>query len=115
MKVIFFRKIDKGSLVASFNVQLPSGMIIYKCNYVKLQDGREFCALPQEKVSDNSGVTKYFPFVGFVSQELKETFSQQLMTALKDYLFQNPGVLSNVTRGHSGSNEFLEHKDELDW
>lgn len=90
MKVLNYRAVNKGMLVGSFSLLLKSGMVIYKNTLVENRDGGHFVNLPSEKQVNNEGQSKYYPYIGFETAELKKVFTDEALTCVKQYLKDNP-------------------------
>lgn len=90
MKVLNYRAVNKGMLLGSFSLLLKSGQIIYKCTLVETRDGGQFVNMPSEKQTNNEGQTKYYPYIGFETNELRKIFTDEALLAVKEYLRLNP-------------------------
>jgi hypothetical protein len=72
------RRIGKGSLVGSFDCELPSGL---KINGMLLfeKDGRRWVNPPSKEWTDREGAKKYLPILEFTSPEVKDRFQAQVV------------------------------------
>jgi hypothetical protein len=72
------RRIGKGTLVGSFDVELSSGM---KINGMMLfeKDGRRWVNFPSKEWIDKEGNKKYLPLLEFTSPEVRDRFQAQVL------------------------------------
>ena len=88
MKISNFRSIEKGNLIASFTVVLPSGMEIRKCKLIRSGD-TTFIGFHSERF-ESQGQTKYLNIVHIPDRERNNAFQKAVMEALKPYLESQP-------------------------
>jgi len=80
MRAFDFRQIGKGCLVGTFDLELPSGLILCQCTLFE-KDGKRWVAGPSKKLGE-----KYLKCVDFTSREVAEKFSAVAMKALDTHL-----------------------------
>lgn len=75
MKIQNYRSINKGALVASFDVVIPEwALTIRDCTLFKKED-RQWVGLPSRSYKESDGTTKHFPYLS-MDKEAKERFDQ---------------------------------------
>jgi hypothetical protein len=70
--------IRKNSLVGSFDLQLPSGLIIRGAMLFE-KAGKRWVHFPSKEWTDHSGVKKYFPLLEFASRDIADKFQAQVL------------------------------------
>lgn len=93
MKIIKFRFVDKHPIIATFDLLLPSGLIIRKFRLMRGAQGI-FISFPSEKYIDKDGSARYSAFIAFDDNTKREYFNSQAMTAVKTYIHDNPHEVS---------------------
>jgi len=79
--VINVRLVDKGVLVAFFDVEIPQWHItIYGCQHFK-KEARQWVSLPSRKVDGKDGKTTYLPYIKF-SDVVKKKFEEACLAEL---------------------------------
>ena len=86
VRVINWRKLEKGTLRGFFDVELPSGMVLKECSLHEKGDSRWVNA-PSRKFEGKGGETKYQRLVDFSSRRIAERFRSDVLHAL-DALLQ---------------------------
>jgi len=107
MQVLHYNPVNKGIVKGSFNILLPSGLIIYKMMYME-DKGREFVTPPSEKYTNSMGQTKYFNIVGARTLEIKDQFFGEALRCVKKFLKENPEAAYKP----SGERSKKDHVDE---
>lgn len=75
------RKLEKGSLVGFFDVELPSGLILRECSLFS-KDGRRWVNLPSQKNTGRDGKAIYKHMVEFATRELADKFRDEVLLAI---------------------------------
>jgi hypothetical protein len=87
MKIINYKKIDKGVMVASFDVVIEEwGLSIKKCVTFKSGE-KEWVGFPSSKFVDTEGATKYAPFI-FMEKERKIRFDSKVLAMINSGDFE---------------------------
>jgi len=87
MKISGVRKIEKGVVIASFNIDFESiGIKVHECVLLKSkkEEGGYWVSFPQRKFELN-GEMKYAPLVS-MEKEVKDNFDNEVVMILKDEL-----------------------------
>jgi hypothetical protein len=72
------RRIDSGSLVGSFTIELPSGIIIHDAKLFEKGTSR-WIGLPSREYTKNDGTKGYFPVVEFRDRETSDKFKDAVL------------------------------------
>lgn len=80
MKVLDYRAVRKGCVQASFNLELPSGLIICQCALFE-KDGKRWISGPSKKIGE-----KYQKCLDFTSREVADKFGAAALLALDAHL-----------------------------
>jgi hypothetical protein len=70
--------ISRGSLIGSFDVELPSGLIIHDCKLFEKGASR-WIGLPSREYIKNDGTKSYFPILEFRDRETSDRFRDAVM------------------------------------
>jgi hypothetical protein len=70
--------LNKNSLVGSFDLQMPSGLIVRGAMLFE-KNNRRWVNFPSKEWTDQSGVKKYFPLLEFASREVADRFQAQVL------------------------------------
>jgi DNA-binding cell septation regulator SpoVG len=70
--------INRGSLLGSFDITLPSGLIIHDCKLFEKGASR-WIGLPSREYIKNDGTKSYFPLVEFRDREVSDRFRDACM------------------------------------
>ncbi len=81
MKITEYKSINRGSLLAGFDLETPSGMLI---SGMKLFNGKNghFVGFP-ERSYDNGGETKYARIISIPNRERSDAFNSAVLDALR--------------------------------
>jgi DNA-binding cell septation regulator SpoVG len=90
MKILDWRLMQRGALVGSAKIELPSGVIIHDINVMDGASG-PWAAMPRRVQVDRNGVAlrdsegrvKYAPIIEFATRELRDRFSSEVIAALR--------------------------------
>lgn len=79
------RRIDKGALVASFTVELPSGLAVNECVLFE-KEGRRWISGPSREFAKADGTKGRQPLVAFASREANDKFQALVLPAVEKVL-----------------------------
>lgn len=89
MKVLNYRKLDKGALKASVDIFFPTlGMEIYGITLFTAR-GKSWFSFPSRPYEDGEGKTKYIPYMRIKDAEILKRFESALDAAIAEYMQQN--------------------------
>lgn len=90
MKIVKFKEIRKGSLVAFFSLQIPSwgGIIIHDMTLF-CSNGKRWIAFPSRLV-EKDGERKYYSYLRFETDVPMKKFSEDVLKVLDKYIAENP-------------------------
>lgn len=77
--------ISKGTLVGTFDLQLPSGMILIGATHHR-QEGREWIGLPAKRYLGKDGREAWAKVIDFAEKTLRHRFSALALTAVKEVI-----------------------------
>lgn len=85
MQILNYKPINKGVLVANFDLKVKKfgDLIIRKCVLFQKGSNRWF-SFPTDRV-EKDGETKYYPYIYFEDKKLKEAFNDKVMQALAEH------------------------------
>lgn len=84
MEITRHRQIDKGNLIAEFDLLLDSGMEIREMTHMRSANG-EFVSFPSRKFENQKGETKYFNYVNIPDKDRYFKFQDACRDLLKSY------------------------------
>jgi hypothetical protein len=76
-----FRAVNRGALLGTFDLQLPSGMILKSCCLFSKADGSRFVSGPSKKIGQGDAV-KYEKLLDFTTRDVAEKFSRAALEAV---------------------------------
>ena len=82
MKILNFKPRNVGSVVGTFSVEMPSGMLLHECSLMHSGE-REWINPPQRQYEVN-GEKKYAKLVDFISRDRKDAWESMVMAALRE-------------------------------
>lgn len=77
--------ICKGTLVGTFDLQLPSGMILIGATHHR-QEGKEWIGLPAKRYLGKDGREAWAKVIDFAEKTLRHRFSALALTAVKEVI-----------------------------
>lgn len=80
-KILNYKKVGVKNCVASFSIQLPSGMVVHESALIVKGDSR-WIALPRQKFTKRDGTAGYNDIIQFASAEIAKNFQRQVLEAL---------------------------------
>ena len=81
----------KNSLIGSFDLEMPSGLIVRGVMLFE-KDGRRWVNFPSKEWTKSDGSKGYFPLLEFTSREIADNFQRQVLPlAEKELLATAPG------------------------
>jgi hypothetical protein len=86
-----WKAIGQKTMVGSFDLELPSGMIIRNCVLHEHQTGRRWVAYPAQSYKKADGTVAYLNVIDFCSRELRDAFQLSALTAITDLLARMEG------------------------
>jgi hypothetical protein len=72
------KRLNKNSLVGSFDLQMPSGLIVRGAMLFE-KNGKRWVSFPSKEWTDRTGVKKYFPLLEFASREIADKFQSAVL------------------------------------
>lgn len=88
MKINNFKRIDKGSIIARFDLEFDGlGLTIREYLYMRAQNGSSWVSSPCRTYSDQEGKKKYYSYI-IISDEKKEAFQRKCIELLTPFLEQ---------------------------
>jgi hypothetical protein len=75
-----FHRVNKNTLVASFDLQMPSGMVLVGCTLHE-REGRRWVGLPGKAYIDPTGKTCWAKVIGFASSSVSSAFQAAALVA----------------------------------
>ncbi len=95
MEIKNFKMINKGSMLAKFDLDFPKmGMSIREFLLLETPRGK-FISSPSRNYQDESGKKKYFNYI-FFTEEKKMSFQKKCLELLEPYLKQEPASQTYV-------------------
>jgi hypothetical protein len=88
--------IGKKSLVGSFDLELPSGLIIRGAMLFE-SNGRRWVNFPSKEYQKQDGTKGYFPLLEFASREISDKFQAKVLPLVLD-AFKNLEPVREPTR-----------------
>ena len=86
MEIVNFKKIEKGCLVARFDVYIPQwGFTIRGCSLFD-KGGNRWIGMPSHKVELDDGTTKHFEHVAF-DKSIRDRFHSACMEKIDSGLY----------------------------
>ena len=79
----------KGALVGSFDLGMPSGLIVRGAMLFE-KDGRRWVGFPSKEWIKEDGTKGYTPFLEFASKEVSERFRRQVVPLAEKALLGPP-------------------------
>jgi len=79
-----WREFAKNTLVAFFNLRLPSGLIINDCTYHQKPDGARWIGLPAKEYKKQDGTKNWVPLVE-VDKAAREKFQRYALEAVDEF------------------------------
>jgi len=80
MTVTNYKSIDRGAVVASFDLELDSGMVVYGMKLMNGKNGR-WVGFPERPYQQN-GETKYAKIIGIPNRERSDKFRDLVLSVL---------------------------------
>ena len=86
MEIAKLEMVNKGSLVAKFNVKMTKwgGFLIRECTLFKSGD-KKWINLPSRQY-EAEGKKKYYPFNGFDDRDMEDKFKAKIMEAAEEHI-----------------------------
>lgn len=72
-----------GKRVGTFDLTMPSGMLLKQCILVNGENG-EFIGLPQTSWTNNEGQKKYTSVVEIPDKDIRQRFTDAVIRALRE-------------------------------
>jgi hypothetical protein len=72
------RLVRKNSLVGTFDLEMPSGLIVRGVMLLE-KDGAQWINFPSKEWTKSDGTKGYFPLLEFASREIKERFQRLVL------------------------------------
>ena len=72
----------KNSLVGSFDLEMPSGLVVRGAMLFE-KNSRRWVNFPSKEWTDNSGTKKYFPLLEFNSKETADKFQAAVLPVVE--------------------------------
>jgi hypothetical protein len=72
------KQIRKNSLVGSFDLEMPSGLIVRGAMLFE-KDGKRWVNFPSKEWTKQDGTKGYFPLLEFASREIGDRFQKQVL------------------------------------
>ncbi len=83
MKIENYRPIGKGSIIASFDLEIPK-MGIKICNMTLFQkDSRKWVSFPSRQY-EKDGVKKYSSYIYFLNKDHQDPFNRMVLLAIEE-------------------------------
>ena len=79
----------KNSLVGSFDLEMPSGLIVRGAMLFE-KDGRRWVNFPSKEWTKSDGSKGFLPLIEFSSKEVRERFQQQVIPLAEEALLGGP-------------------------
>jgi hypothetical protein len=80
MKATNWRAVGKGSLIGTFSLEMPSGLILHECALFEKGD-RRWVAGPSRKIGTGDAA-KYVKLMEFTSRDTSDAFNTDALDAL---------------------------------
>ena len=77
-KIFNARSVSKGTLAGTFDLMLPSGLIIYGVMLHKHSGGKSWIGFPSKEWL-NGDKRAFAPLIGFTDEETRKRFSSQVL------------------------------------
>jgi hypothetical protein len=79
--------IRKGTLIGSFDLEMPSGLIVRGAMLFE-KDGKRWVNFPSKEYQKHDGTKGYFPLLEFASREISDKFRDKVLP-LANEAFKN--------------------------
>jgi hypothetical protein len=85
IEILKFEMINKGALVARFNVKMHKwgGLLIKECTLFEA-NGKKWVTLPSRQY-EVEGKKKYMPYLQYEEQAMNDKFREMIMNAAEEY------------------------------
>jgi len=77
--------LNRKSLVGSFDLEMPSGLIVRGAMLFE-KDGRRWVSFPSKEWTKQDGTKGYFPLLEFASREIGDKFQKQVLPLAEEAL-----------------------------
>lgn len=84
-RAINYAQISKGTLVGTFDLQLPSGMILIGATHHRQED-KEWVGLPAKRYLGKDGREAWVKVIDFAEKTLRHRFSALALAAVKEVI-----------------------------
>lgn len=86
IEVFNYREVNKGYIKASFSIRLKkwNDFCIYGLTFFE-KENTKWINFPSNKV-EKDGKIKHFPYLGFSSKEVNESFKNEILKTLESYI-----------------------------
>ena len=94
--------IGKKSLVGSFDLEMPSGLIVRGCMLFE-KNGKRWVNFPSKEYQKSDGSKGYFPLLEFASREISDKFQTKVLPLAEKELLPAPAATPSRqerVRGH---------------
>ena len=78
-KIFNARGVSKGTLVGTFDLTLPSGLIIYGVMLHRHSAGKSWIGFPSKEWLNGDNKRAFAPLIGFADEETRKRFSSQVL------------------------------------
>jgi hypothetical protein len=89
MKITNAKLLNRKSLVGSFDLEMPSGLIVRGALLFE-KDGRRWVNFPSKEWTKQDGTKGYFPLLEFASREIGDKFQKQVLPLAEEALLGAP-------------------------
>ena len=92
LEILNIKPINKGVLLASCDVRIPPWRTTYHEIKIFEKGAQRWIALPSREFINDAGEKKYIEQISFDTEEIKNRFRAQIMTAVDKFLESNPDM-----------------------
>ena len=78
-KIFNARRVSKGTLAGTFDLALPSGLLICGVMLHKHSGGKSWIGFPSKEWLSSAGQRTFSPLIGFADEETRKRFSSQVL------------------------------------
>lgn len=87
IEITNYKAINKGALVGSFAVKMPTWNFFINDINLFQKEGRRWISMPSRSY-EKDGQTKYFPFCGLMNKDAHDRFQEHALKALDRWFIE---------------------------
>jgi DNA-binding cell septation regulator SpoVG len=76
-------RVDKGCVVAKFDLSFENGIVLRELTWMRKDDGTHWISYPSRSYVDSMGQKKYFQYIKFENSEKKRELEDEIFLLLQ--------------------------------